>query len=86
MENSRIKLSFNSVMPPKRFREVKIKFRAGIHTGFHRFTEIGQIFHNRYIFSKNFKPSKLKSGKWFGESVNILSEWLRNPGKGTLGG
>ena len=60
--------------------------RARIHTGFHRFTEIGQIFHNRYIFSKNFKPSKLKSGKWFGESVNILSEWLRNPGKGTLGG
>ena len=60
--------------------------RARIHTGFHRFTEIGQIFHNRYIFSKIFKPSKLKSGKWFGESVNILSEWLRNPGKGTLGG
>ena len=27
----------------------------------------------------------MKSGKWFGQSVNILSELLRNPGKGTLG-
>ena len=26
--------------------------QARIHTGFHRFTEIGQIFHNKYIFSK----------------------------------
>ena len=33
---------------------------------------------------KNFKLSKLISGKWFGQSVNIPSEWLRNPGKGTL--
>ena len=28
---------------------------------------------------------KLKSGKWFGQWVNILSEWLRNPGKGLWG-
>ena len=48
--------------------------RARIHTRFHRFTEIGQIFHNKYIFSKNFKLSKLKSGKWFGQSVNVLSK------------
>ena len=27
----------------------------------------------------------MKSGKWFGQSVNILSEWLSKPGKGTLG-
>ena len=27
----------------------------------------------------------MKSGKWFGQSVNTLSELLRNPGKGTLG-
>ena len=33
---------------------------------------------------KNFKISKLISGKWFGQPVNIPSEWLRNPGKGTL--
>ena len=43
--------------------------RARNHTGFHRFTEIGQIFHNIYIFSKNFKLSKLKSGEWFGQSL-----------------
>ena len=34
---------------------------------------------------KNFKLSKLISGKWFGQSVNIPSEILRNPAKGTLG-
>ena len=28
---------------------------------------------------KKEKLSKLKSGKWFGQSVSILSEWLRNP-------
>ena len=29
--------------------------KARIHTGFHRFTEIGQIVHNKYIFNtKNF--------------------------------
>ena len=27
----------------------------------------------------------MKSGKWCGQSVNILSELLRNPGEGTLG-
>ena len=27
--------------------------QARIHTGFQRFTEIGQIFHNKYIFNKN---------------------------------
>ena len=37
------------------------------------------------IEKENFKLSKLKSGKWFGQSVNMLSEWLRNPGKGTFG-
>ena len=61
---------------------------ARIHTSFHCFTEICQIFYNKYIFieKKNFiKLSKLKSGKWLGQSVNILSEWLRNSGKGTLG-
>ena len=28
--------------------------QARIHTGFYRFTEIGQIFHNKYIFIKKF--------------------------------
>ena len=34
--------------------------QARIHTGFHRFTEIGQIFHNKYIFNNNEILSKLK--------------------------
>ena len=44
-----------------------------------------RFFITNIFLVKNFKLSKLKSGKWFGESVNILSEWHRNPGKGTLG-
>jgi len=49
--------------------------QARIDTGFRRFTELGQIFNNKFIFLvKNFKLSELKSGKWFGKSVNILSE------------
>ena len=53
--------SFISLHPSKlvalNFRTKKIKeFQAQIHTGFHRFMEIGQILHNKYIFS----------GKWFG--------------------
>ena len=36
---------------------------AWIHTGFHRFTEIGRIFHNKYIFLLIKMLSKLKSGK-----------------------
>ena len=54
-----------------------------IDTGFRRFTELDQIFNNKFIFLvKNFKLSELKSGKGFGQSVNILSEWIRNLGKG----
>ena len=49
--------------------------QAQIDTGFRRFTELGQIFDNKFIFLvKNFKLSELKSGKWFEQSVNILSE------------
>ena len=43
------------------------------------------FWYNKYIFDQK-KLLGLKSGKWFGQSVNILSELLRNPGKGTLGG
>ena len=31
-------------------------------------------FHGTLSDFQNFKLSELKSGKWFGESVNILSE------------
>ena len=34
-----------------------------IHTGFHRFTEIGHTFHVKYIF-ENKTLSKLKSGQY----------------------
>ena len=57
--------------------------RARIHTGFHRFTEIGQIFRNRYIKEKTFQVARLHPRRM--ELANILSERLRNPGKGTLG-
>lgn len=60
--------------------------QARIDTGFRLFTELGQIFNNKFIFLvKNFKLSELKSGMWFGQLVNILSESMRNPGKGILG-
>ena len=36
---------------------------AWIHTSFHRLTEIGGIFHNKYILNNKKKLSKLKSGK-----------------------
>ena len=48
-----------------------------ILTGFHHFTEIGQIFYSKYIFNnrKHFPSWNLG---------NILTEWCENPGKGTL--
>ena len=53
-----------------------VHMQARIHTGFHRFTEVGQIFHNKYIFiNKKHFPS------W--NLGNMLPEWLENPGKGT---
>ena len=48
-----------------------------IHTGFHCFTKIGQNFINKFIFTEKNFPS------W--NLVNILSDWLRNPGKISLG-
>ena len=39
-----------------------------IHTGFHRFTEIGQIFPNKYIFI-NINISKFKFKKWRGVAL-----------------
>ena len=50
---------------------------ADQHPDFHRFAEIGHIFHNKYIFN-----NKTHFSSW--NLANILSEWLGNPGKGTL--
>ena len=38
--------------------------QARIHTGFHRFTEMGQIFYSKYIFDNKKTISKLKSGQY----------------------
>ena len=56
-------------------------WQARIHPGFTRFMEIGQIFHNKYIFNKKktFQVARLHSSIM--ELPSILFEWLRNPGK-----
>ena len=60
------------------------KFQARIHIGFHRFAEIGQIFHNIFFNEeKMFQVGRLHPRRM--KLANILFEWLRNPGKGTLG-
>ena len=53
--------------------------QARIHTGFHRFTEIDQIFHNKYIFNNNKKLSTLKCKASSEETGTdqILAEWRR---------
>ena len=60
----------------------KGSFQARIHTGFHHLTEIGQIFHNKYIFNKK-KLSTASLHPRIMELANILSEWFRTPGKET---
>ena len=61
-----------------------------IHTGFHRFTEIGQIF-IRNIFLIIIELSKLKSGKWSGQMFSFSNFWEfdapsmnQKPGKGNF--
>ena len=44
--------------------KVVVTLLARIHTGFHRFTKIGQTFHNTYIFNKKETLFKLKSGQY----------------------
>ena len=43
-------------------------FQVRIHTGFHRFTEIGQIFHNKHTFNNN-KTSQVEIWKMFWTNV-----------------
>ena len=55
--------------------------QAWNHNGFHRFTEIGQIFHNKYI-SNHKKLSKLKSCSiypTYNMEINLY-EWIRMHG------
>ena len=55
-----------------------VSFQVRIHTGFYCFVEIGQIFHNKYIFKNKIHFPSLNLG-------NILSEWLKNSGRGLNG-
>ena len=50
-------------------------YQAQIHTSFHRFIEMDQIFQNKYIFNKK----KLKSGKWSGQFCFFNSRALDPP-------
>ena len=91
------KCLFNDIACPNR---VKWVGEGAIHTGFHRFTEIGHIVHNKYIFNtKNFVQVEIWKMVWTFffflqflrlrsrrmELANIASEWLRIPTiKGTF--
>ena len=68
----------------------RTSYQARIHTGFHRFTEIGQIF-IRNIFLIIIELSKLKSGKWSGQMFSFSNFWEfdapsmnQKPGKGNF--
>ena len=53
-----------------------------IHIGFHRLTELGQIFHYKQFYKENsFQVARLHLRRM--ELANILSERLRNPWKET---
>ena len=65
-----------------------VQSQARIHTGFHRFTEIRQIFHKKLIFNnKNFPSWNLENGLdkcfLFPISGNLMSSPPMNqkPGK-----
>ena len=64
-DNKNVQLCFHNITAKR--VEKRCCAQARIHTGFHRFTEIGQIFHNKYIFDnkKHFLSFNLD---------NILSE------------
>ena len=56
------KCLFNDIACPNR---VKWVGEGAIHTGFHRFTEIGHIVHNKYIFNtKNFVQVEIWKMVW----------------------
>ena len=40
-----------------KFMYIYVRLQARIYTGFHRFTEIGQIFHKKLIFNNKNFPS-----------------------------
>ena len=68
-----------SISEKHTWKVLEIGGGAGVdqHADFHGFGEIGHIFHDKYIFN-----NKTHFSSW--NLANILSEWLGNPGKGTL--
>ena len=60
--------------------------QAQIHTGFHRFTEIGQVCHNKYIFNNNRRTFQVEIWKMVCTNVFFfqLSGIRQKPGKGNF--
>ena len=59
------------------FTNISSSSEARIHTGFHRFTEICQNFHNNNNNKKDMYVFLIKANC-------RLSDWLKKPEKGTL--
>ena len=67
-----IELSLALLSDWDKYNVLRVTAQARIHTGFHRLMEIGQIFHNKYIFynKKNFpswNPVWLTRKPWKGD-------------------
>ena len=60
--------------------------QARIHTGFHRLTEIGQVFHNKHIFNNNSRTFQVEIWKMVCTNV-FFSQFTgirQKPGKGNF--
>ena len=60
--------------------------QARIHTGFHRFTEIGQVFHNKHIFNNNSRTFQVEIWKMVCTNVFFFQfpGSRQKPGKGSF--
>ena len=60
--------------------------QARIHTGFHRFTEIGQVFHNKHIFNNNSRTFQVEIWKMVCTNVFFFqfTGIRQKPGKGSF--
>ena len=60
--------------------------QARIHTGFHRFTEIGQVFHNKYIFNNSCRTFQVEIWKmvWTNVFFFQFTGIRQKPGKGNF--
>ena len=60
--------------------------QARIHTGFHRFTEIGQVFHNKHIFNNNSRTFQVEIWKMVWTNVFFFQfpGSRQKPGKGSF--